>query len=127
MHLKLKMFSNSTRSLYSNKTAANEEGFEGKLSYQVNSPEINLSPSATAAKLSFQESMLYQSKQRNFFHEKTAAPKAHLEMEVFHEDPEMYFSSSEDDLVSCLGGAGALEISLLSRIDELEEKIQRNV
>ena len=36
----------------------------------------------------------------------------------------MYFSSSEDDLVSCLGG-GALESSLLSRINELEDSIHK--
>ena len=35
----------------------------------------------------------------------------------------MYFSSSDDELLSCLGasGAGAFEASLLSRITEIED------
>lgn len=36
----------------------------------------------------------------------------------------MYFSSSDDELLSCFGGAGALDASLLSRITEIEDQLQ---
>lgn len=45
----------------------------------------------------------------------------------FEDDKEMFFSASDDEILSCFGepgyGAGALEASLLSRITEVENQL----